>query len=40
MEHLIKNIKQFSDLSKDSLAVVVPFFSKMEYRKGEEIIRF
>jgi len=40
MDHLIKNIKQFSELSKDSLAVIVPLFSKIEYRKGGEIIRF
>lgn len=40
MDHLIKNIKQFSTLSKDSLAAITPLFSKIEYRKGGEIIRF
>src|SRR5688572_1687028 len=40
MEDLIKNNTQFSDLSKDSIDVVMPLFSKIEYRKGDEIIRF
>jgi CRP-like cAMP-binding protein len=40
MDDLLKNIKQFSQLSKDSLAIVIPLFSKIEYRKGDEIIRF
>ena len=40
MDQLIKNIKQYSDLSKDSLEVLLPLFSKMEYRKGDEIIRY
>lgn len=40
MEHLIKNIKEFSELSKDSLAVIIPLLSKIEYRKGDEIIRY
>jgi CRP-like cAMP-binding protein len=40
MDQLIKNIKQYSDLSKDSLDVLLPLFSKMEYRKGDEIIRY
>jgi CRP-like cAMP-binding protein len=40
MEKLIKNIKQFSELSKDSLDIIIPFFSKIEYRKGDEIISY
>lgn len=40
MDQLIKNIKQFSDLSKDSLGALISLFTKIEYRKGDEIIRF
>jgi CRP-like cAMP-binding protein len=40
MERILNNIKQFSNLSKDSLDVAIPLFSKIEYRKGDEIIRF
>jgi len=40
MYQLIKNIKQFAYLSKESLDLVIPLFSKMEYRKGDEFIRF
>ena len=40
MQQLIKNIKPFSELSKDSLDFLIPFFSRIEYRKGDEIIRF
>lgn len=39
MEDLIEYFKQFSDLSNDSLDVAIPLFSKIEYRKGDEIIR-
>jgi CRP-like cAMP-binding protein len=39
MKHIIKNIKQFSELSQDSLDFITPFFLKIEYRKGEEIIQ-
>jgi len=40
MQQLVKNIKQFSELSKDSLEVIIPLFSRIEYRRGDEIIRF
>jgi CRP-like cAMP-binding protein len=40
MEHLIKNIKLFSELSKDSLTVLISLFSKLELRKGDEIIHY
>jgi CRP-like cAMP-binding protein len=40
MHQLIKNIKQFSELSKDSLELIIPLFSRIEYRKGDEVIRF
>jgi CRP-like cAMP-binding protein len=40
MDNLIKNIKQFSHLSKDSLDAIIPLFSKIEYRKGDEVIRY
>jgi CRP-like cAMP-binding protein len=39
MELLIKNIKPFSELSKLSLDIVLPFFSKIVYKKGDELIR-
>ena len=40
MDQLIKNIKHFSELSKDSLTVLVSLFSKLELRKGDEIIHY
>lgn len=39
MEDIIKNIKQLSALSKESIDFMLPFFSKLEFKKGEEIIR-
>lgn len=39
MEDIIKNIKQMSVLSAESIAFMLPFFTKLEYRKGEEIIK-
>lgn len=39
MDQIINKIKQLSVLSDDSIAFMLPFFSKLEYRKGEEIIR-
>ncbi len=39
MEDIIKNIKQLSVLSPESIDFMIPFFSKLEFRKGEEIIR-
>ena len=40
MEKLIKNSTQFAYLSKEGLAIVIPLFSKIEYRKGDELIGF
>jgi CRP-like cAMP-binding protein len=40
MQQLIKNIKQFAELSKDSLDVVISLFSRIEYKRGDELIRF
>lgn len=39
MEDIIKNIKQLSVLSRENIDFMIPFFSKHEFRKGEEIIR-
>ncbi|THU40278.1 Crp/Fnr family transcriptional regulator [Niastella caeni] len=40
MERIIKNSNQFSDLSKNSLEILLPFFSRIDYKKGDELIRF
>ena len=39
MERLIKNIKKFAQLSEYSLSIIVPLFTKLEYKKGDDIIR-
>ena len=39
MEKVIKNMKPFSELSKSGVEVLLPFFTKVEYKKGEELIR-
>ncbi len=40
MDHLIKNIKSFSELSADSLQYLLPHFVKSEYNKGQGLIQF
>lgn len=39
MDHIIKKFRQLSVLSEDDINMVLPYFSRIEYRKGDEIIR-
>jgi CRP-like cAMP-binding protein len=39
MERLLNNIKIFCDLSQRSKETIIPLFTKIEYKRGEEIIR-
>lgn len=40
MDHIIKKFRQLSVLPEDDVNMVLPYFSLVEYRKGDEIIRF
>lgn len=40
MDHIIKKFRQLSVLPEDAVNMVLPYFSRIEYRKGDEIIRF
>jgi len=39
MDQIIKNMKPFSELSIESVNVLLSHFIKIEYKKGEELIR-
>jgi CRP-like cAMP-binding protein len=39
MERLLKNIKIFCDLSQRSKDMIIPLCTRMEFKRGEEIIR-
>jgi CRP-like cAMP-binding protein len=40
MDHIIKKFRQLSVLPEDGVNMVLAYFTRMEYRKGDEIIRF
>ena len=39
MDHIVKKFRQFSVLPEDGVNMILPYFSRIEYRKGDEIIR-
>jgi CRP-like cAMP-binding protein len=40
MDHIVNKIRQLSLLSKEGLDLVLPFFTRIEYKRGDEIIRY
>jgi len=40
MDHIIKKFRQLRVLPEDDVNMVLPYFTRIDYRKGDEIIRF
>lgn len=40
MDNILRNIKKSHNLSPYSLEILLPLFTRMEYKKGDELIRF
>lgn len=39
MDHITKKFRQLAVLPEDGINMVLPYFTRIEYRKGDEIIR-